>query len=216
MDTLPEQAPARSARLARSVRILALIIVLLLALITAGIIAFVKGDYLGVSTESRNSQVVQSLDRDEEIVLLGLGVQGIAEERVARTVFGQTVPGSGRTLFLQYTFRAKLGIEGDDVIIEPKGDDTILITVPEFIFIGHEDITFKTVLEDNGVLSWVTPDIDTPDVINDILTDETMQEHVDANRDILEDQTEMFYTSIIATVDPAIRVVFDFLGSSTS
>lgn len=164
--------------------------------------------------ESHNTQVVHSLQREEQVVLLSLGVQGIAEERVSRTVFGATVPGSGRTLFLQYNFRAKLGLEGKNVVIEAKGDDTILIRVPEFTFIGHEDITFKTALEDNGMLSWVTPDIDTPEVINEVLSDQQIDEHVASNRDILEHQTEMFYEGIIHAVDPDITVLFEFTNST--
>lgn len=170
--------------------------------------------FFGTEEESHNTQVVHSLQRDEQIVLLSLGVQGIAEERVSRTVFGATVPGSGRTLFLQYNFMAKLGLEGKNVVIEPKGDDTILIRVPDFTFIGHEDITFKTALEDNGMLSWVTPDIDTPEVISEILSDQQIDEYVASNRDILELQTEMFYEGIIHGVDPDITVLFEFTNST--
>lgn len=168
------------------------------------------GSFFGEDRESRSSQVVQSLERNEQVVLLSLGIQGIAEERVARTVFGQTVPGSGRTLFLQYGFRAKLGIEGRDVEIEPRDDDTIVITIPDFIFIGHDDITFQTALEDNGVLSWVTPDIDEPDLISQILSEQNINTHVESNRDLLEEQAESFYTGIVEAVDPDMNVVFEF------
>lgn len=167
----------------------------------------------GTNSESRSSQVVQSLERHEEIVLLSLGIQGIAEEREQRTVFGANIPGTGRTLFLQYGFRAKLGLDGEDVRFEAKGEDTILIRVPEFIFIGHDDITFKTALEDNGILSWVTPDIDQPALISRLLTPQHISEHVETNRDILEMQTEMFYEGIIHAVDPEITVLFDFTDS---
>lgn len=164
----------------------------------------------GTQEQSNHSLVVNSLERNEEIVLLGLGIQGIAEERVSRTVFGRNVPGSGRALFLQYNFQAKLGINGEEVEIEQRGEDGLHITVPEFIFIGHDDITFKTALEDNGALSWVSPDIDEPEVINQILNEQNVDTHVNANRDLLEDQAEAFYTGIVTAVDPDIRVTFEF------
>lgn len=166
----------------------------------------------GVDVESRNSQIVQAVEREQEVVLLSLGIQGIAEERITSTLFGRAVPGTARTLFLQYNFRAKLGIEGSDVIIEPKGEDTILVSIPAFIVIGHDEVTFRTALEDNGVISWVTPDIDTADVITEILNDDALLEHVDDNEDILKDQARAFYTGIIKAVDPELKVVVEFRG----
>lgn len=165
-----------------------------------------------VAIESRNLQIVQAVEREQEIVLLSLAIQGIAEERITSTVFGRDVPGTSRTLFLQYNFRAKLGIDGSDVIIEPKGEDTFVVSIPAFMVIGHDDVTFRTALEDNGVISWVTPDIDTADVITQILNDETLQEHLENNEDILKDQASAFYTGIIEAVDPGLKVVVEFRG----
>lgn len=166
----------------------------------------------GVDTESRNEQIVQAVEREQEVVLLSLGIQGIAEERIASTVLGRDVPGTSRVLFLQYNFRAKLGIDGSGVIIEPRGESAILVSVPAFEVIGHDEVTFRTAVEDNGVLSWLTPDIDTAALITQIMNDDALQEHVDNNEDILEDQARAFYTSIITAVDPELRVVVEFRG----
>lgn len=166
----------------------------------------------GSTSESRNTQIIQSIERQEQVVLLSLGIQGIAEERVSSTVFGRQLPGSGRALFLQYTYNAKLGIEGAQVTIEPTGENAYLITIPEFIFIGHDDVQFRTALEENGVLSWTTPDIDTAQVISEILSDAAQAEHVVNNQQILEEQAIAFYSGIISGVDDQATLDFEFTG----
>ena len=88
------------------------------------------------------------------------------------------MPGSGRTHFLQYTYTAKLGIEGKDVDIRETADNEFTIVIPAFTFIGHSDPTFETVLEDGGVLRFVSPEIDTAAVITDVLNGEAKTEHV--------------------------------------
>ena len=164
----------------------------------------------GIGQESHNTQVVHSLDREEEVVLLSLGIQGIDERRETRQAFGQDIPGTGRTLFLQYNYRAKLGLDGQEVVLEEKGEDVLLVRIPEFKFIGHDQVEFKTALEDNGLISWVTPDIDTPDLITELLNDDVMYQHVNDNRDLLEEQARVFYTGIIHSVDPEIEIIFEF------
>ncbi|WP_182354712.1 hypothetical protein [Flaviflexus huanghaiensis] len=208
VDTPETQRRARSHR--KLLRLWPIGVVAVVALAIGMILPNSFPTMFGTEEQSDHSLVVHSLERSEEIVLMGLGIQGITEERVSRTVFGRSVPGSGRALFLQYNFQAKLGINGEDVEIEQRGEDGLHITIPEFIFIGHDDITFKTALEDNGALSWVSPDIDEPDVINQILNDQNVDVHVNANRDLLEDQAEAFYTGIVTAVDPNIRVTFEF------
>lgn len=187
--------------------------VLTLALGLGGGIFLVKSgalDVFGHEDESHNSQVVSSLRREEQVVLLSLGVQGISEERTAKTVLGHTVPGSGRTLFLQYNYRAKLGIDGRAVTITEKGDKSYLVSIPPFAFLGHDEVTFKTAIEDNGVISWVTPEIDKPAVITKILNDQTRQQHVDDNVDLLQEQAKAFYEGIVKTVQPDATLEFEF------
>lgn len=70
--------------------------------------------------------------------------------------------------------------------------------------------------EDNGALNWVSPDIDEPNVINQILNDQNIDTHVNANRDLLEDQAETFYTGIVTALDPDIRVTFAFADGDPS
>lgn len=163
-------------------------------------------------SESRSTQVINAVTREEQVVLVSLGIQGIDEETVTSTIFGLDVPLSGRATFLQYNFDAKLGIEGGDVQIEETGVDEFLVSIPEFVFIGHDNESFRLVAEDNGVLSFVTPDNDSAEMITRILNDDTKDEYVESNAEILRDQAESFYSGIIRAIDPAISLQFEFSG----
>ncbi|MGJ9373875.1 hypothetical protein [Nesterenkonia sp. CF4.4] len=169
-----------------------------------------RDSLFGVSTESRDSQIVTAIERQEQIVLLSTSVQGLKDEQVYSELFGRTLPGTGRTKFLQYSYRAKLGIEGGEVAIEETGEDTFLVTVPEFIFIGHDRADFKTATEENGALSWVTPEIDTAAMITEILSEGEMTEQIESNQDLLQDQARAIYTGIIQAIDEDIDVDFEF------
>lgn len=120
------------------------------------------------------------------------------------------VPGSGRASFIQYGFSAKLGIDGQEVKIEQTADDAFLISIPKFIFIGHDDVNFKVAAVNNDILSWTTPEIDTVEMINSVLNDETKQQYIDSNEEILRDQAKAFYAGIITSIDSTIVVNFEF------
>ena len=123
---------------------------------------------------------------------------------------GAEVPGSERATFIQYGFDAKLGIEGKDVKLVQAGENDYVISIPEFIFIGHTNESFKLVTEDNGVLSWVTPEIDTAEMISGILNDGDKDKYVASNVETLKDQARAFYAGIVAGIDPAITVRVEF------
>jgi hypothetical protein len=167
---------------------------------------------VSVETDSRNTQIVNSINRLEQVVLLGLSIQGISEETSQGQILGWGVPGTTRTAFLQYEFHAKLGLEGGDVQIEQQGEDSFLITIPEFIFIGHDDVSFRVAAADDGVLSWTTPEIDNVETINKLLNDDARQQYIDANEEMLKEQARNFYTGVIASVDPQIDIAFEFSG----
>lgn len=165
---------------------------------------------IGIESESRDSQVIRALKRTEEVSLLSLGVQGIREEEESRTVFGQSIPGTGRQLFLQYEFTAKLGIDGAQVNIERIGGNAYRITVPEFQFIGYDEPEFQVAVEDGGALAWVTPDIDQLEVVNDLLNDEARDTYLSEYEEDLRAQAQVFYDGILASVDPAIETEYEF------
>lgn len=169
-------------------------------------------DFRPFSNESdaRNTQIVDSIVRTEQVVLLSLGIQGVSEETGGSKIFGVNVPGSSRASFVQYTFSAKLGIEGEDVEITRTGETGYRVSIPEFVFIGHDDESFRLVAENNGVLSFVTPEIDSVEMINTILSDDAKDEYVDSHVEVLQDQARVFYSSIISSIDPEITLEFDF------
>lgn len=164
----------------------------------------------GSEGETRNTQVIESIVREEQVVLLSLGIQGISEKNDKTTFLGLDIPGSKRASFVQYTFTAKLGIDGADVKITQTGEDSYLVIIPEFIFIGHDNETFKLAAEKNGAISFVTPEIDPVEVINTLLSDDAKDEYLDANAVTLQDQAQVFYESIITSIDPELSVRFEF------
>ena len=167
---------------------------------------------LSHESESRNTQVIESVTKEQEVVLLSLGIQGIAERSGRSSFLGFDIPGSERAAFMQYTFNAKVGLNGEDVRTIETGEGAYRVTIPTFIFIGHDDVTFRLVAEDNGVLSFVTPEVDTVEMVNSILDDEAQDKYVDSNLDTLKEQAETFYGGIIHGIDPEAQVAYDFVG----
>ncbi|MBO3089674.1 hypothetical protein [Cellulomonas dongxiuzhuiae] len=181
------------------------------ALLAYGVMrAFPDLSLFDTGSQDRDAEIVSSITREEQVVLLSLGIQGIVEQSQTGSFLGVDVPGSERSSFVQYGFNAKLGIEGSDVRIARAGEDELVISVPEFVFIGHDDETFRTVVEDNGVLSWVTPQIDTAEMINSILDEGGQDQYIDENQEILEDQARAFYTAIVTSIDPTTALRFEF------
>jgi hypothetical protein len=164
----------------------------------------------GIGSESHDSQVINAIERTEEVSLLSLGIQGITDENKCAEAFGECIPGSTETVFLQYNFDAKLGIDGAEVKVTKTGTNAYLISVPEFTFIGYEEPTFQVATEDGGVLDWITPDIDQVEMVNKILNDDAQAEYVASNEELLEDQTEVFYDRLITSIDPDAVTTFEF------
>ena len=188
----------------------ALVAVLVVA---GGFLALVGSKVVdGMSAETVSSKLINSVTREEQVVLLSLGIQGIDErsEPKSKLLGLVDIPGSGRTKFIEYSFKAKLGLEGKDVAITEIGDGEFLVSFPDFTFIGHDDVNFRLAAEKNGVLSWVTSEVDTVEMINKILSDEARAEYIEMNEDVLKDQAKLFYGGIIGSIDPSIVVRFEF------
>ena len=194
-----------------AVRVLSAFVAFLLAIVgftglkNAGLLS-----PFGIESESSDSQVVQSIKRTEEVSLLALDIQGIRSEERCSTVFGKCVPGTSDVVYLQYNFTGKLGVDGADVEITETGDEAYTISVPDFDVIGYSEPTFKIAVTDDGVLSWVTPDIDQAEMITEILNDEAQQQHIDDNETLLQDQTKAFYDNVIRSVAPEAKVTYEF------
>lgn len=171
---------------------------------------FLEEGRIATAIETRNTQVVNAITETQQVSLLSLGIEGLAEQTAKRTILGMEVPGSGRAMFLQYSFTAKLGLDGEDVEIKQTGEQDFTISVPEFVFIGHDEVNFRLVTEKNGILSWATPEIDTLEMANEILNDEARQKYLDSNDALLREQTVTFYEGIITGIDPTLTLEFDF------
>lgn len=189
----------------------------ILAVVVAGVLAVVLlrpggllGSVLGSTTESRDAAVVTAVTTEEQVVLVTLGIEGLREESATANVLGLDVPWSERTSYIKYAFDAKLGIDGEDVAIDKVADDSFVITIPEFIFIGHDNEDFDLIVENNGVLSLITPEIDEVRAVSDILDDGVRQERLDANEKLLQEQAATFYRGIVAGVAPEATVEFRF------
>lgn len=60
------------------------------------------------------------------------------------------------------------------------------------------------------MLSWVTPDIDKLEMVNEILNDDAKKDYIISNEDILRAQTKVFYDSLIKSIDSAIVTEYEF------
>lgn len=164
----------------------------------------------GISSTSNDSQVVRSIENTEEVSLLRLGVEGIYEQDDNREFFGREVPGTSKTNYVRYGFDAKLGLDGEDVDIEETGENKYQITVPRFEFIGYDNLTFEKVVEDNGLLSFVTADPEEYKAVERVLSSAAQAKYVAQNDEILRDQTQAFYNGVILAVDPQAQVTYRF------
>lgn len=184
-----------------------LVLVLVAAAAAAGVLI---GKLLG-ATEERDTQVLRSVKREQEVILLTAGITEIKEERENQSFFDLfDIPGSERVMFVRYEVDAKFGFEGDKVDIKRTGDNAFRITVPEFAYLGYDNPSFETATESNGILSWTTPPIDTFSFVEEELSEEAIVTHIEGFRPLLEDQARTFYTNIIASIAPdaSIDVVF--------
>ena len=153
---------------------------------------------------------VQSVTRLQEVALLSLHIEGISKHESNGEIFGVAVPASEKTTLIQYKFDAKLGIDGSQLTIEPNGPESFRVTIPQFIGIGFDERVFEDPLEMSNALSWMaTPAVQTR-MINNILSDENKQKYISQNEAALKEQAKVFYSGLIANIDPDIAVEFAF------
>ena len=135
---------------------------------------------------------------------------GHREQQDNADVLGLGIPGTGRATFVRYSFSAKLGIDGEAVTVSQTGENAYRIGIPEFIVIGYDKPNFEIAVEDDGVLSWATPDIDTTEMINEVFADTAQKRYLEEHQDDLKDQAKVFYNSLITSIDPAAVTTFEF------
>lgn len=170
------------------------------------------------ATEARDVQVVRSIVREEQVILLTMGLTENLDERgEALSVFGLfDLPGTERQKLIRYDFDAKLGIEGKDVTITSLGGNSYRVSIPEFKFLGYDNPVFTVAGENNGILSWTTPEIKDLDLVERELSDKAVAAHIEGARPVLEEQARKFYADILTAVDPNITVDFEFASSTSA
>ena len=192
-----------------------IVLLIIFAIATVRIFSHAKGfssSFLGANRTTQNNHIIESISKEEQVVLLGLAIQGLATEADARTVLGVDLPGTSRDQYIPYEFTAKLGLDGKDVKIERTDANEYTISIPKFIFIGHSNLDFKTPVESGGLLSWLTPRIDTTRTISNLLSDEAQEVYLEKYNDILKAQAEFFYTRIINGIDTNITLKFTYIN----
>ena len=165
----------------------------------------------GPNTQS--SEVIKEALPKQEVALASLRIEGLERADDDGDLFGipgMTIPGSERLVYIEYEFDAKLGIDGSAVDIRPDGENAYKVAIPAFIFIGHSNAHFSDPIENNGALSWLTEEISQPEMINRILSADKKDEYVVSSAQLLRDQTEAFYGSIIRSVDADSKLEFEF------
>lgn len=164
---------------------------------------------LGLTSESNDSQVLTAIERTEEVSLLSLGIQGLLDKSQSTDIAGWPIPGTTKRVWVQYTFKAKLGIDGSQVEVTQSGDHGYEVSVPEFMFIGFDEPDFKVALEDND-FTLLTPDIDQAEMVSEVLSGSDQEQYISTNRDLLEDQTAVFYDRLITSIDPDAQTTYVF------
>ena len=191
-------------------------IAVVLVLVIGGCIMVFGGRFIpgfpsfSISSKTTDSQVITAIKRTEQVSLLQLGIQGITSKTESSKVFNHEVRSSQRAKYIQYNFDAKLGVEGKDVTVTSTHEHEYIVGIPKFIFIGYNNAKYQVVAENNGALSWTTPNIDSTELINKLLSDKVKNQYLQSNNQTLKDQTKVFYSSIITGVDPDAHITFQF------
>lgn len=180
------------------------------AFVSGGLNALALKSLFSTSSSERNSQVVRSVTRVQEVALLSLHIEGVARNESNGAILGVAIPASEKTTLIQYKFNAKLGVDGSQVKIEPTGSQSFRVTIPRFVGIGFDKPVFEDALESNNALSWLTPPAVQTRMVNNILSDENKQELIAQNEDALKEQAQVFYSGIVASVDPEVTLEFEF------
>jgi len=84
------------------------------------------------------------------------------------------------------------------------------VTIPSFKILGYNDPEFKTVVEDDGALSFVTAEVDTAEAVTEVFGDKEREKQIDDNRQLLEDQAKSYYTNIVRAIDKNAELEFEY------
>ena len=180
------------------------------AFASGGLNALALKSLFSTNSSERDSQVVRSVMRVQEVALLSLHIEGVTRNESNGEILGVAIPASEKTTLIQYKFNAKLGVDGSLVKIERTGSKSFRVIIPQFVGIGYDNPVFEDALESNNALGWLTPPAVQTRMVNNILSDEKKQEYIAQNEDALKEQAKVFYSGIVASVDPEVTLDFEF------
>jgi len=166
--------------------------------------------FIGVNSSSNRTQAVHAMEKREEVAILALSVTDIYDKTNSRELFGRNIFGSSSTAYIKGTFTAKLGFDGRDVKVREIRKDTYEVYIPEFKVIGTTNSHFEQVIERNGVLSFLTPDVDILEAVNGAKSEDTLSEYIEQNQRWLEDAAENYFNNLVGRFDTDIRLEFIF------
>lgn len=160
------------------------------------------------TTKTNETQTITYLEKNREIALVTLGISDIIDETNSQKIFGQEIPWSDKQTYIKATFEAKLGIDGRNVKIEKINDKEFEITIPKFIFIGYDEPVIEHVVDNNGVLSFVTEDVNQAEMVNKMFSKENKQKYIDQYANLLKESTEEFYNNLLPEFDKEVKLNF--------
>lgn len=166
------------------------------------------------STVVNQTQVVEAVERIEEVALLSLNVRDLVDESDSVSLglpWGEwVVPGTERSLLVEYSYASKLGVDGSRVQLEASDEHDYLIRVPEFIFIGQSNVDIKVLVDSNGIISFATPAIDKLAMAETVLGDDNKRKIIQQHDSDLRLQAQEFYTGLVLSIDPEANLEFQF------
>ena len=164
----------------------------------------------GIESERQDTQVIQAVNRVQEVALLSLAIEGVTQQKENADLLGFDIPGTGKVVIVKHGLTAKLGIDGEGGSISKTGENTDRGAMPEVKGIGYSDPAFELAVSNGGILSWAAPDISQTDMVNDVFEDAAQQKYLETNKDLLKDQARVFYNSLITSIDPLAETTFKF------
>jgi hypothetical protein len=183
---------------------------ILVAALAAAVVVLLILNFTGSTTSTNKTETITYLEKNKEIALVTLGIADIFDQKESTTIFGKKLVGSDKHTFIKATFEAKLGIDGKNVTVKKTGEKEYEINIPKFIFIGYDNPNFEHVADDNGVLSFVTKDINQTEMVNKILDVKGQDKYIEKYTELLKESAEEFYKNLLPSFDKDAKLKFNY------
>jgi hypothetical protein len=188
------------------------VIIVILIIAVGGLIAlnFSGYEFVETTTETSETKTITFFEKNKEIALVTLGISDIYEKENTATVFKKKLPGSKKQVYIRGSFDAKLGIDGKNVVVTETGEKEYTINIPEFIFIGYNNVKFEVAVESNGLLSFATDDIDQAAMVSEVLNPVGQEQYMEKYTALLKESAEEFYKNLIPSTETDVVLKFTY------